>query len=157
MKRVAIISISALLFALFLVGCTNSVAQVVVTETPAPIETVVIGFDLSNVTPTPVLTPTIPIPTATPTATPVITPSAANGTLELTLEQLAQYNGKSGNPAYIAVDGVIYDVTNNHHWTTGTHEGYSAGTDLTDAIMAKSPHGISVLGDVPVVGKLIAG
>lgn len=157
MKRVAMISISAIFLALFFVGCANSAAQVVVTETPAPIETVVIGFDLSNVTPTPVLTPTIPIPTATPTATPVITPSAANGTLELTLEQLAQYNGKNGNPAYIAVDGVIYDVTNNHHWTTGTHEGYSAGTDLTDAIMGKSPHGISVLGDVSVVGKLIAG
>jgi len=157
MKRVAIITVSALLFALFLVGCTNSVAQVDAIETPAPVETVVIGFDLSNVSPTPMLTPTIPVPTATPIATPVITPSAANGTLELTLEQLAQYNGKNGNPAYIAVDGVIYDVTNNHHWTTGTHEGYSAGTDLTDAIMAKSPHGISVLGDVPVVGKLIAG
>jgi len=157
MKRVAIITVSAIFLALFLVGCTNSVAQVDAFETPAPVETVVIGLDLSNVTPTPMLTPTIPVPTATPTATPVVTPSAANGTLELTLEQLKQYNGKNGNPAYIAVDGVIYDVTNNHHWTTGMHEGYSAGADLTDAIMAKSPHGISVLGDVPVVGKLIAG
>ena len=157
MKRVAIITVSALLFALFLVGCTNSVAQVDAAETPAPVETVLIGLDLSNVTPTPMLTPTIPVPTATPTATPVITPSAANGTLELTLEQLKQFNGKDGNPAYIAVDGVIYDVTNNHHWTTGTHEGYSAGTDLTDAIMGKSPHGTSVLNGVPIVGKLIAG
>jgi len=157
MKRVAIISISAIFLALFFVGCANGAAQVVAAETPAPVETVVIGLDLSNVTPTPVLTPTIPVPTATPTATPVITPSAANGTLELTLEQLKQFNGKDGNPAYIAVDGVIYDVTNNHHWTTGTHEGYSAGADLTDAIMGKSPHGISVLGDVPIVGKLIAG
>lgn len=31
--------------------------------------------------------------------------------LELTLEELAAYDGKDGNPAYIAVDGVIYDVT----------------------------------------------
>ena len=161
MKRVAISTISALAAVILLAGCSASAAQVVSAETPAPIEQVVLEIDLSNVTPTPLLTPTIApptaAPTATPTATPVSTPSAVNGTLELTLEQLKQYNGTNGNPIYIAVDGVIYDVTNDRHWKSGSHQGYSGGKDLTDAIMDKAPHGTNVLDGVPVVGKLIAG
>ena len=97
-----------------------------------------------------------PKATATPTAT-AKAGSAADGTLELTLDQLKQYDGKNGNPAYIAVDGIIYDVTNVRQWKNGGHEGYSAGNDLTDAIKNKSPHGTSKLNGVPVVGKLIAG
>jgi predicted heme/steroid binding protein len=160
MKRFAIISVGMLAFALFAAGCASA-AQVATADTPVPVEPVVIEMDASSNTPTPYLTPTIApptaAPTATPTATPVSTPSAANGTLALTLEQLKQFNGKDGNPAYIAVDGVLYDVTNDRHWSNGTHEGYSAGKDLTDAIKGKSPHGTSVLDGLPVVGKLIAG
>ena len=85
------------------------------------------------------------------------TPSAENGTLELTLDQLKQYDGKNGNPAYVAVDGVIYDVTNVPQWKNGEHNGYSAGNDLTDIIKNKSPHGVKQLKGIPVVGKLVAG
>ncbi|MEN6564261.1 MAG: cytochrome b5 domain-containing protein [Christensenella sp.] len=77
--------------------------------------------------------------------------------MELTLSELAQFNGKDGNPAYVAVDGVIYDVTNLPKWKNGEHNGYSAGQDLTDIIKNKSPHGVAKLKDVPVVGKLIEG
>ena len=105
----------------------------------------------------PVFTPTIAPVTPVPTATPMETPSAANGTLALTLDQLKQYDGKNGNSAYIAVDGVLYDVSGVRQWKNGSHEGYSAGKDLTDAIMGKSPHGTSVLDGVPIVGKLVAG
>ena len=157
MKRIAAIVASVLSVLIFASGC--GAAQSAAAETPAPAETYVIQMDVASLTPTPQLTPTIApptaAPTATPTATPVQTPSAANGTLELTLEQMKQYNGKDGNPAYIAVDGVIYDVTNDRHWKSGTHEGYSAGKDLTDAIKGKSPHGTSVLDDVPIVGKIV--
>lgn len=157
MKRIAAIVVSVLSLLIFATGC--GAAQSAAAETPAPVETVVIQMDVANVTATPQLTPTIApptaAPTATPTATPVQTPSAANGTLELTLDQLKQYDGKNGNPAYIAVDGVIYDVSNVSRWKNGSHEGYSAGKDLTDAIKGKSPHGTSVLEGVPVVGKLV--
>ncbi len=74
--------------------------------------------------------------------------------LELTLEELASYNGKDGNPAYIAVDGVIYDVSDSSKWKDGEHNGYSAGQDLTDIIKSKSPHGVSILSRMPVVGKI---
>lgn len=77
--------------------------------------------------------------------------------VELTLEELAYYDGTDGKPAYIAVDGKIYDVSNSSFWLNGGHNGYQAGQDLTDPIMNESPHGISTLSRVPIVGTLISG
>lgn len=73
---------------------------------------------------------------------------------EFTLDELAKFNGKDGNKAYVAVDGVVYDVTDVPPWKGGDHNGYEAGKDLTEEIKTKSPHGISKLQGVPVVGKL---
>ena len=61
---------------------------------------------------------------------------------------------KNGNPAYIAVDGVIYDVTDVPQWNGGGHNGYFAGNDLTEEIKTISPHGVSKLNGIPVVGTL---
>lgn len=74
--------------------------------------------------------------------------------LVLTTEELSEFNGMDGKPAYIAVDGVIYDVTNVAPWKGATHNGFSAGKDLTVEIKTVSPHGVSKLKDVPIVGKL---
>ena len=82
-------------------------------------------------------------------------PPAQDLELELTLEELAAYNGKDGNPAYIAVDGVIYDVSSSQRWKDGEHNGYSAGQDLSDPIKKVSPHGLSTLSRMPVVGKIV--
>lgn len=154
MKRFAAIAIG--LIAFVLAGCASG-AQEAAAQTPEATEAVVVIGLVVNDTPTPNLTPTIAPVTPVPTATPMETPSAANGTLALTLDQLKQYDGKNGNSAYIAVDGVLYDVSGVRQWKNGSHEGYSAGKDLTDAIMGKSPHGTSVLDGVPIVGKLVAG
>ena len=54
----------------------------------------------------------------------------------------------------MAVDGVIYDVTNIPQWKNGQHNGFEAGKDLTAAIKEQSPHGVSKLQNVPVVGKI---
>jgi predicted heme/steroid binding protein len=82
-------------------------------------------------------------------------PSGAGSTeLVLTLDELSKYNGQNGSPAYIAIDGVIYDVTSVPQWKDGKHNGFTAGSDLTDAIKNVSPHGISKLKSVPIVGKL---
>lgn len=51
-----------------------------------------------------------------------------------TLEELLKYDGKNGNKAYVAVDGVVYDVTYNAAWAAGTHFGLKAGRDLTKEI-----------------------
>ncbi|KAB3531613.1 cytochrome B5 [Alkaliphilus serpentinus] len=74
---------------------------------------------------------------------------------EFTLEELAEYDGKEGKPAYIAVDGIIYDVTDVREWKDGQHNGFEAGKDLTEAIKNQSPHGVSKLKNIKAVGKLV--
>jgi predicted heme/steroid binding protein len=71
-----------------------------------------------------------------------------------TIDELAAFNGKDGAPAYIAVDGIVYDVTNVSYWKNGMHNGFEAGRDLTEEIKTKSPHGVSKMNGIPVVGKL---
>ena len=71
-----------------------------------------------------------------------------------TLEELSEYDGKDGRAAYVAVDGVVYDVTELDAWPNGNHNGNEAGNDLTDEIKDVSPHGLSVLDRAPVVGTL---
>ncbi len=71
-----------------------------------------------------------------------------------TLEELSEFDGKDGARAYVAVQGVIYDVTDLPKWEGGTHNGYDAGQDLTDIILNKSPHGLSTLERAIKVGIL---
>lgn len=71
-----------------------------------------------------------------------------------TLEDLAEYDGKEGRPAYVAVDGMVYDFTELGRWQGGTHNGFEAGQDLTEPLQEVSPHGESVLSRAPVVGTL---
>lgn len=75
--------------------------------------------------------------------------------LELTLEELSQFTGRDGNPAYVAVEGLIYDVTDSARWRGGMHNTYRAGNDLTEAIQGASPHGERVLANVPLIGVLV--
>lgn len=77
-----------------------------------------------------------------------------NEPLKLTITELAEFDGKDGNKAYIAVDGIIYDVTDNPNWGNGLHNGFEAGKDLTKEIKEASPHGVSKLKDVIKVGEI---
>ena len=71
-----------------------------------------------------------------------------------TLKELSQFDGKDGRLAYVAVDGVVYDVSEKPLWAGGEHQSkVSAGRDLSEAILT-SPHGKSKLKDLPIVGKL---
>ena len=53
------------------------------------------------------------------------------------------------------MDGVIYDMTDSKMWGNGTHQGFSAGRDLTREIKEVSPHGLKTLPRVPMVGILV--
>ena len=80
-------------------------------------------------------------------------PSPPTEELEvITLEELATFNGENGQPAYVAVDGLVYDVTGVSAWNGG-HQGLSPGADHSEAI-ERSPHGRTVLRGLRVVGKL---
>lgn len=70
-----------------------------------------------------------------------------------TSEALLQYNGMSGKPAYIAVNGIIYDATSFGSWQSGSHHGIKAGQDVT-AAFANSPHAASLLNQLPVIGQM---
>lgn len=52
---------------------------------------------------------------------------------EFTLEELAKFDGKGGNPAYVAINGIVYDVTDQKSWGGGTHFGLYSGKDLSAA------------------------
>jgi predicted heme/steroid binding protein len=74
---------------------------------------------------------------------------------ELTSDELSQFDGKEGRPAYLALQGNIYDVSSSKLWNGGTHmKRHLAGFDLTDALKA-APHGEDRVLKMPVVGKIL--
>lgn len=72
---------------------------------------------------------------------------------EFTLAELAKFDGKEGRPAYVAINGIVYDVTGVKAWSGGAHKGGTPGTDITPLI-GKSPHGEKVSKNLKAVGKL---
>jgi len=69
-------------------------------------------------------------------------------------EEFSMYNGKNGNPAYIAFNGKVYDVTKSFLWRGGSHQVlHDAGKDLTNELQG-APHGADLLERVPVIGVL---
>jgi len=90
-------------------------------------------------------------------------PSTISALLELsqtnqrtfTAEELAKYNGKDGNPAYIAVNGIVYDVTNNAAWAAATHFGLTAGKDLTKEFASCHAGQQQILSKLKTIGRLV--
>ena len=77
--------------------------------------------------------------------------------IDLTPQQLKEFDGKNGRPAYVAVDGIIYDVTTSRLWRGGDHDPShgeaKAGQDLSEALKL-APHSVENLHRFPVVGQL---
>ena len=83
-----------------------------------------------------------------------ILPSELQEIRSFTIAELAKYNGKNGNPAYVAVNGAVYDVTNNAAWAAATHFGFSAGKESSKEF--ESCHaGQTILNNLKVIGKLV--
>lgn len=84
-----------------------------------------------------------------------LTIDVETGLLQMTIDKLAQFDGKNGNKAFVAIDGNVYDVTGNRKWLNGDHEkGMSAGRDLS-AFISGAPHGYDILKEFTMVGKIV--
>lgn len=70
-------------------------------------------------------------------------------------EQLTQFTGTNGMPAYVAVNGVVYDVTNNAAWSLATHFGLKAGNDLTGEFASCHAGQNWILAQLKPVGRLV--
>jgi predicted heme/steroid binding protein/uncharacterized membrane protein len=76
---------------------------------------------------------------------------------EITSEELSTFNGKDGNPVYIAFQGKVYDVSKSPLWSKGLHMNrHPSGKDLSGEISA-APHGQEVFERYPQVGILKKG
>jgi predicted heme/steroid binding protein/uncharacterized membrane protein len=74
---------------------------------------------------------------------------------KFTVEELKQYNGEDGRPAYVGYEDRVIDVTGSKMWRKGSHmKRHQAGEDLT-AEIGEAPHATDVLDRFPRVGILV--
>jgi predicted heme/steroid binding protein len=75
---------------------------------------------------------------------------------KFTVEELKQFDGRDGRPAYVAFKGKVYDVTDSFLWAGGDHQGqHEAGKDITEE-MKYAPHREEVFERVKQVGILVS-
>jgi len=75
---------------------------------------------------------------------------------KFTLEELKQYDGRDGRPAYMTYKGKVYDVTESFLWINGDHQGqHEAGKDITNE-MQFAPHGEEMLERVKLIGVVVS-
>jgi len=80
--------------------------------------------------------------------------SYSRHTKEFTLSELAYFDGLYGKPAYLAINGVVYDISNDPRWREYMVHGLAAGRDATSQF--KYFRGLEgILTNVPRVGILI--
>ncbi len=76
-------------------------------------------------------------------------------TTTFTPDSLRQFDGRGGRRAYIACQGMVYDVSDLFNWEGGSHMGlHEAGHDLSEEIK-QAPHAEEMLKRAVVVGRLV--
>ncbi len=81
-------------------------------------------------------------------------PAEEGDEVVFTMDEIAEYDGQDGRPAYIVVDGTVYDVSAVPQWSGGAHQGVAAGQDVTEALRTMSPHDDSILSRAREVGTV---
>lgn len=71
-----------------------------------------------------------------------------------TKEELNKYDGKGGFPPYVAVDGIVYDVSKIFQWKDGIHYGLIAGQDLTAYFEGCHSDNMDIIKNAKQVGVL---
>ncbi|RXT07950.1 cytochrome b5 domain-containing protein [Ammoniphilus sp. CFH 90114] len=101
------------------------------------------------------VTPTLPQPSHQALTAPSTQTQATTQSLPaITRDQLSENNGRNGKPAYVAVNGTVYDVTNNKAWSAASHFGLSAGKDLTAEFASCHAGQQWILNTLKPVGRL---
>lgn len=73
---------------------------------------------------------------------------------KITREELAYNDGADGRKAFVAVNTIVYDVSNAIRWAGGTHFGLYAGQDLTNQFMGCHNGMMEILKILPIAGTL---
>jgi predicted heme/steroid binding protein len=71
-----------------------------------------------------------------------------------TIDELARYDGKGDNPAYVSVNGMVYDVTDQPGWAAGSHFGLKSGLDQTSAYISCHT-GHPMIERLKLIGRLV--
>lgn len=74
--------------------------------------------------------------------------------LVFTPDQLARFDGKNKNKAYVSAFGVVYDMTQSKTLKDGSHYGYPAGSELTFEIRQQPGHE-AMLSRIYPIGLLV--
>lgn len=70
-----------------------------------------------------------------------------------TSEELSTYDGLDGRASYVALNGIVFNVSNIATWGGGTHFGMLAGTDATARARACGYHNpLDIMRIMPAVG-----
>ncbi|HRH34571.1 MAG TPA: cytochrome b5 domain-containing protein [Catalimonadaceae bacterium] len=72
---------------------------------------------------------------------------------EISISELALYNGTDRDLIWIAYKGLVYDVTRSRLWKTGMHYEHWSGQDLTNEL-ADAPHAEWVFDKFDPVARL---
>jgi predicted heme/steroid binding protein len=73
-----------------------------------------------------------------------------SGQKKFTLAELRDYDGNKNDFAYLAINGIVYDVTNVQLLKDGRHHGVTPGNDVSDLFV----HNKAILNRLQVVGIL---
>lgn len=71
----------------------------------------------------------------------------------ITRAQLALRNGQDKPEIWVALRGLVYDVSSSRLWRNGKHYEHWAGQDLTDELK-DAPHNENVFDKFKVIGRL---
>jgi predicted heme/steroid binding protein len=72
---------------------------------------------------------------------------------EFDLEELEEYDGKNGRPAYVSIEGIVYDISNESIFGERKNKESLAGKDLTE-LFSLSLKINTIINRAPVVGVI---
>ncbi|MDO4259237.1 MAG: cytochrome b5 domain-containing protein [Actinomycetaceae bacterium] len=74
-------------------------------------------------------------------------------TRHISAQELSAATCDNGANCWVAINGVVYDMSGIPSWARGLHHGIKAGHDVTEDFV-KSGHSVRHLQKLPVVGSL---